>query len=38
MKTTISTAKYTDRYIDTCGRDITDTDKLRCVAAMEMFL
>lgn len=37
LKYNIGTAKYTDRFIDVYGRDLIDKEKLRCIAAMEMF-
>lgn len=37
LKYNLGTAKYTDRFIDAYGRDMVDKDKLRCIAAMEMF-
>lgn len=38
MKYNLNTARYTDRFIDAYGRDAVNRDKLRCIAAMEMFL
>ena len=37
LKYNIGTAKYTDRFIDVYGRDLIDEEKLRCIAAIEMF-
>ena len=37
LKFNLGTAKYTDRFIDAYGRDMIDKEKLRCIAAMEMF-
>lgn len=37
LKFNLGTDKYTDRFIDAYGRDKVDKDKLRCIAAMEMF-
>lgn len=37
LKYNLGTAKYTDRFIDAYGRDMIDKEKLRCIAAMEMF-
>ena len=37
LKYNLGTAQYTDRFIDTYGRNMVDKDKLRCIAAMEMF-
>ena len=37
LKYNLGTAQYTDRFIDAYGRDIVDKNKLRCIAAMEMF-
>lgn len=37
LKYNNGTAKYTDRFIDVYGRDLIDKEKLRCIAAMEMF-
>ena len=33
----LGTARRTDRFLDAYGRDQTDPEMLRCVAAMEMF-
>ena len=32
----LGTARWTERFMDASGRDLIDTDLLRCVAAMEM--
>ena len=32
----LGTARWTERFMDAYGRDLIDTDLLRCVAAMEM--
>ena len=37
LKYNLGTAQYTDRFIDIYGRDFVNKDKLRCIAAMEMF-
>ena len=37
LKYNLGTAQYTDRFIDTYGRNMVDKDKLRLIAAMEMF-
>ena len=37
LKYNLGTAQYTDRFIDAYGRDFVNKDKLRCIAAMEMF-
>ncbi len=37
LKYNLGTAQYSDRFIDAYGRDMVDKDKLRCIAAMEMF-
>ena len=37
LKFNLGTAKYTERFIDVYGRDMIDKEKLRCIAAMEMF-
>ena len=37
LKYNLGTAKYTERFIDAYGRDMIDSEKLRCIAAMEMF-
>ena len=37
LKYNLGTAKYTDRFIDAYGRDMIYKEKLRCIAAMEMF-
>lgn len=37
LKYNLKTAKYSERFIDAYGRDMIKTDKLRCIAAMEMF-
>ena len=37
LKYNLGTAKYTDYFIDAYGRDMIDREKLRCIAAMEMF-
>ena len=37
LKYNIGTAEYTDRFIDVYGRDLIDEEKLRCIAAIEMF-
>ena len=37
LKYNLGTGQYTDRFIDAYGRDIIDKDKLRCIAAIEMF-
>lgn len=34
----LHTTHYTDRFIDAYGRELIDQEKLRCFAAMEMFL
>ena len=37
LKYNLGTAQFSDRFIDAYGRDMVDKDKLRCIAAMEMF-
>lgn len=37
LKYNLKTTQYTDRFIDAYGRDMIDKEKLRCIAAMEMF-
>ncbi len=37
LKYNLKTAEYSERFLDAYGRDVIDTDKLRCIAAMEMF-
>lgn len=37
LKYNLGTAKHTERFIDAYGRDMIDREKLRCIAAMEMF-
>lgn len=37
LKFNLGTTKYTDRFIDAYGRDKVNREKLRCIAAMEMF-
>ena len=37
LKYNLGTAKYTERFIDAYGRNLIDKEKLRCIAAMEMF-
>ncbi|MBR4328947.1 MAG: aminoglycoside 3'-phosphotransferase [Candidatus Riflebacteria bacterium] len=37
LKYNLKTAQYSDRFIDAYGQDMVDKDKLRCIAAMEMF-
>lgn len=36
LKYNLGTFRYTDRFIDCYGKNLINTDKLRCIAAMEM--
>ena len=37
LKYNLGTGQYTDRFIDAYGQDAINKEKLRCIAAMEMF-
>ena len=37
LKYNLGIGKYSSRFMDAYGRDVIDEDKLRHIAAMEMF-